>query len=256
MNQLYLGDCLEVMDKLISQRIKVDAIITDPPYGTTACKWDSIIPFDAMWERLNKLIKSNGAIILFGSEPFNSLLRVSNLKSYKYDWVWDKKSAGNVLIAKYQPLKNHELISIFSNGRITYYPQYTFGHKDRTNEKPISQKSELNSKIKSGTYQASKTNKPLDAKYPKSILEFSKQGSECSNSKAIHPTQKPVALIEYLIKTYTQENELILDFTIGSGTTAIAALNTNRQFIGIEKDEGYYNLALERIKNHERDKSF
>lgn len=252
MNKIYSGDCLEVMDELISQRVKVDAIITDPPYGTTACKWDSVIPFDEMWKRLNQLIKPNGAIVLFGSEPFSSALRMSNIKNYKYDWVWDKKSAGNVLVAKYQPLKNHELISVFSTGKANYYPQFTYGHKDRTDEKAITQKSELNQKIKSGVFQASKTNKPPDAKYPKSIIECSKQSSECSNSKSLHPTQKPVALIEYLIKTYTNENDLILDFTIGSGTSAIAALNTNRRYIGIEKDENYYNITLERIENHVR----
>lgn len=249
---LYHGDCLVVMDKLISEEVKVDAIITDPPYGTTACKWDSIIPFDEMWKRLNQLIKPNGAIVLFGSEPFSSLLRVSNLKNYKYDWVWDKKSAANILVAKYQPLKNHELISVFSNGRTNYYPQFTYGHKDRTDEKSITQKSDINQKIKSGEFKASKTNKPLDARYPKSIIECSKQASECSNSKSIHPTQKPVALIAYLIKTYTKENETVLDFTMGSGSTGIACLNTNRNFIGIELDKTYFDIAVNRIKERSK----
>lgn len=247
---LFNGDCLEAMDRLIEQGVVVDAIITDPPYGTTACKWDSVIPFDEMWERLNKLVKPNGAIVLFGSEPFSSALRVSNIKNFKYDWIWDKKSAGNVLVAKHQPLKNHEMIHVFTvKGRAAYYPQFTFGHKDRTDDKPVTQKSELNQKIKSGVFKASKTNKPKDARYPKSILEFSKQSSECSNSKSVHPTQKPVGLMEYLIKTYTNESETILDFTMGSGTTGVACKNLNRKFIGIELDGTYFNIAKERIDN-------
>ena len=247
---LFNSDCLEVMDKLIEQGVTVDAIITDPPYGTTACKWDSVIPFEDMWERLNKIIKPNGAIVLFGSEPFSSALRMSNIKNYKYDWVWDKSSAGNVLVARYQPLKIHELVHVFSSsGKVIYYPQYTFGHKDRTDDKAVTQKSELNQKIKSGVFKASKTNKPKDARYPKSILDFSKQASECANSKSVHPTQKPVALMEYIIKTYTNEGETVLDFTMGSGSTGVAAINTNRKFIGIELDEKYFNIAKERIEH-------
>ena len=247
---LFQGDCLEVMDRLIEQGVQVDAIITDPPYGTTACKWDSVIPFDEMWSRINKIVKPNGAIVLFGSEPFSSALRMSNIKNYKYDWVWDKSSAGNVLVARYQPLKIHELVHVFSSsGKVIYYPQYTFGHKDRTDDKAVTQKSELNQKIKSGVFKASKTNKPKDARYPKSILDFSKQASECANSKSVHPTQKPVSLMEYLIKTYTDENETVLDFTMGSGSTGVATVNTNRKFIGIELDEKYFNIAKERIEH-------
>ena len=245
---LFNGDCLEVMDKLIEQGMQVDAIITDPPYGTTACKWDSIIPFDEMWSRINKLVKPNGAIVLFGSEPFSSALRMSNIKNYKYDWVWDKSSAGNVLVARYQPLKIHELVHIFSSGgKAIYYPQYTFGHKDRTDDKAVTQKSEINQKIKSGVFKASKTNKPKDARYPKSILDFSKQASECANSNSVHPTQKPVELMGYLIKTYTNESETVLDFTMGSGSTGVACKNLDRKFIGIELDETYFNIAKERI---------
>lgn len=245
---LFNGDCLEVMDKLIEQGVVVDAIITDPPYGTTACKWDSVIPFEEMWARLNKLVKPNGAIVIFGSEPFSSALRMSNIKNYKYDWIWNKSSAGNVLVAKHQPLKIHELVHIFSSGgKAIYYPQYTFGHKDRTDEKETTQKSDLNQKIKSGVFVKSKTNKPKDAKYPKSILDFSKQASECANSKSVHPTQKPVALMEYLIKTYTNETETVLDFTMGSGSTGVACRNLNRKFIGIELDETYFDIAKERI---------
>ena len=173
---------------------------------------------------------------------------MSNIKNYKYDCVWDKSSAGNVLVARYQPLKIHELVHVFSSGgKVIYYPQYTFGHKDRTDDKAVTQKSEINQKIKSGVFKASKTNKPKDARYPKSILDFSKQASECANSKSVHPTQKPVALMEYLIKTYTNEDETVLDFTMGSGSTGIACKNLNRKFIGIELDETYFNIAKERI---------
>ena len=246
--KLLQGDCLELMKTIPDG--SVDLVLTDPPYGTTACKWDTVLDLEMMWKELNRIIKPNGAIVLFGSEPFSSLLRVSNLKNYKYDWIWDKNSAGNVLVAKYQPLKNHEMIHVFSSGgKALYYPQYTFGHKDRTDDKPVTQKSDINQKIKSGVFKASKTNKPKDARYPKSILNFSKQSSECANSKSVHPTQKPVALLEYLIKTYTNKTETVLDFTMGSGSTGVACVNTDRKFIGIELDETYFNIAKERIED-------
>jgi site-specific DNA-methyltransferase (adenine-specific) len=249
MINLYNGDCLEVMDKLISEGVVVDAIITDPPYGTTACKWDSIIPFDEMWLRLNKLIKPNGAIVLFGSEPFSSLLRVSNLKNYKYDWVWSKNTSAGFVHAKNMPLKKHENILIFSNAGM--------GHKSLLKDKRM----EYNPQgliQKTTNYKRNKTNcvnvigaRPSHKKefsseytnYPTSIIE-TKSGS---NNKFVHPTQKPVALMEYLIKTYTNENELVLDFTMGSGTTGVACKNLNRKFIGIELDDNYYKIASERI---------
>lgn len=246
LNKIYNMDCLEFMDKIIEQGIKVDAIITDPPYGTTACKWDSVIPFDEMWERLNKLIKPNGAIVLFGSEPFSSALRMSNIKNYKYDWVWDKKSAGNVLVAKFQPLKNHELIHIFNSK--TYYPQLSFGHKDRTGELPTSQNKNGTQIVGSGKYFKTTKNKPAGSKYPKSIIEISKQSSECSNSKAVHPTQKPVALMEYLIKTYTNKGETVLDFTCGSGTTCVACKNTQRNFYACDLDTDYVAISNKRLE--------
>ena len=173
----------------------MDAIITDPPYGTTACKWDLVIPFDAMWERLNKLIKPNGAIVLFGSEPFSSALRMSNIKNYKYDWIWDKKLAGNAILAKIQPLKIHELIHIFSSkGKAIYLPQKTKG--------------KLRNKMFSKTIQPKTLNKVTECKetfndlyYPKSIQEF----SLANRLNRLHPTQKPLTLMEYLIKTYTHE---------------------------------------------------
>ena len=240
MIDLYKGDCLEVMDELIAKGVVVDAIICDPPYGTTACKWDSIIPFDEMWLRLNKLIKPNGAIVLFGSEPFSSALRMSNIKNYKYDWVWNKKLAGNAILAKKQPLKIHELAHIF-NSKI-YYPQKTKGKMrskmtggmDTNSSETIQDSKSFQKEYKNDEY------------YPKSIQDFSIAGMRRDR---LHPTQKPVALMEYLIKTYTNENELVLDFTMGSGTTGVACKNLGRRFIGIELDENYFEIAKKRIED-------
>jgi len=241
------GDCLKEMDKLIEQGIKVDAIITDIPYGTTNCKWDSIIPFDEMWERLKLLRKENSTpIVLFGSEPFSSALRMSNIKEYKYDWIWSKNSAGNLLVAKYQPLKTTENVMVFGKGKTNYFPIFEYGHKDRTKEKPGIKKTDLYSGIRSGVFKHG-NNKPADARFPKNIIEVSKQATECCNSKSVHPTQKPIALMEYLINTYTKEDNIVLDFTMGSGSCGVACNNTNRKFIGIEKDLTYYNIACERI---------
>lgn len=233
--ELYLGDCLTVMDELIKDGVKVDAIITDPPYGTTACKWDSVIPFDKMWERLNKLIKPNGAIVLFGSEPFSSLLRVSNLKMYKYDWIWDKKNTGCPVVAKKRPLPIHENISIFGLNKVSYFPIKTDLHIEREWKQYKNSES-----IPIASPSSGKTK----GKYPKTIL---KDFSNANRKGKVHPTQKPVALIEYLIKTYTNEDELVLDFTMGSGTTGVACVNTNRNFIGIEMDEKYFEIAKDRI---------
>jgi DNA modification methylase len=241
MIELLNGDCLELM-KFIPDK-SMDAIITDPPYGTTACKWDSVIDFELMWEQLNRIIKPNGAIVLFGSEPFSSALRMSNIKNYKYDWVWDKKLAGNGILAKHQPLKIHELIHIFSNkGRATYLPQKTKGklRKKMTSNLKVS---ELNN----GDGIRCAKESFNDEYYPKSIQEFSLAGHRKGR---FHPTQKPVELMEYLIKTYTNENETVLDFTMGSGTTGVACKNLNRKFIGIEMDDKYFELAKKRIENH------
>jgi site-specific DNA-methyltransferase (adenine-specific) len=240
---LYEGDCLELMKQIPDKSI--EAIITDPPYGTTACKWDSVIPFDLMWQQLNRIIKPNGAIVLFGSEPFSSALRMSNIKNYKYDWIWDKKLAGNGILAKIQPLKIHELIHVFSSkGKAVYLPQKTKGK--------LRQKMGLKeSEITGGDTFAEKTFN--DLYYPKSIQEF----SIANRLNRLHPTQKPVLLIEYLIKTYTNENETVLDFTMGSGTTGVACANTKRNFIGIEKDENYFKIAKKRIddaKQQEKEK--
>ena len=237
MIDLYRGDCLEVMDELIEKGVVVDSIITDPPYGTTSCKWDSIIPFDEMWLRLNKLIKPNGAIVLFGSEPFSSALRMSNIRNYKYDWIWNKKLGGNSMLVKYQPYKIHELIHVFSSkGRANYKPlMETRGDVRIKNGKTKNKDNAFGvdgaEYIKNNTY------------YPKSILEI----SNAKRTGRVHPTQKPVALMEYLIKTYTNEGETVLDFTMGSGTTGVAAKNLGRKFIGIELDPDYFKIAEDRI---------
>lgn len=243
--QLLNGDCLELMQNIPDKSI--DMILCDLPYGTTACKWDTVIPFEPLWNQYKRIIKDNGAIVLFGSEPFSTLLRYSNLKMFKYDWIWNKKSAGNVLCAKYQPLKTHEIVSVFSKGTNNYYPIFSRGHADRTDEKPKTKRSDMFNGIKSGVFIPSKTNKPKDARYPKSIIEVSKQATECANSKSVHPTQKPVALLEYLVKTYTNEGETILDNCMGSGSTGVACVNTNRNFIGMELDENYFKIAEQRI---------
>ncbi|MDX9695395.1 MAG: site-specific DNA-methyltransferase [Bacteroidales bacterium] len=215
----------------------VDLVLTDPPYGTTACKWDTVIPFEPMWEQLKRVIKKNGAIVLFGSQPFTSALIMSNPKMFKYEWVWDKKKSGNPLLSKIQPLKVTENIVVFSEGRTNYYPQMTPRDKPKSRGK------------NKGTVSATTNNAFIEDKiytefYPKNIIEI----SNANQANKFHPTQKPVALMEYLIKTYTNEGETLLDFTMGSGTTGVAAINTRRNFIGIELDEKYFDIAKKRIE--------
>jgi len=239
---LYKGDCLEVM-KLIPDG-SVDAIITDPPYGTTACKWDSVIDFELMWEQLNRIIKPNGAIVLFGSEPFSSALRMSNIKNYKYDWVWLKSRTTGHLDCKKKPMKCSENISVF------YKKQPTYNYECKKLDKPISS---YRKNGKSGSLLG-KTNQMVgkfqtETGFPIQVISFA---NEHNVGKLKHPTQKPVLLMEYLIKTYTNENETVLDFTMGSGTTGVAAKNLNRNFIGIEQDEKYFKIAEERINKQEK----
>ncbi len=235
--KLIHGECLEEMDKLIAYGVKVDAIITDPPYGTTACKWDSVIPFDEMWVRLKALRKERTPIVLFGSEPFSSALRMSNIKEFKYDWVWNKKVASNSQLCKYQPLKITEFVHIFSKCTHRYKPQ---GLKEcdilRSNKNRSKGVGHVGSEKKRETF------KQLRTGYPKNIIEFTPK-----NIRKQHPTQKPVALMEYLIKTYTNEGDTVLDFTMGSGTTGVACKNLNREFIGIEKDDKYFKIAQDRV---------
>jgi len=218
----------------------IDAIITDPPYGTTACKWDSVIDFELMWEQLNRIIKPNGAIVLFGSEPFSSALRMSNIKNYKYDIIWDKVLHSNPLIAKKQPLSAHENISLFYKKQPTYNPQMTYDGKEIKRGKET-----IGVTDTKGDTKIFRGKDSTKARYPKKILRI----SNANKKNSFHPTQKPVELMEYLIKTYTKENDTVLDFTMGSGSTGVAAKNLNRNFIGIEKDENYFNIATERINN-------
>ena len=233
--KLYLGDCLEKMQDIPDKSI--DAIITDPPYGTTACKWDSVIPFEAMWEQLNRIIKPNGAIVLFGSEPFSSSLRMSNIKNYKYDWYWKKNKKTNFLNARKMPMRQVETISVFFNklGN-TYNPIM----KKRTSQK-YGNKKYGNTKVygkQSGNLKDSQSDYIL----PSDLIEI-------NTERGLHPTQKPVPLMEYLIKTYTNEGEMVLDFTMGSGSTGVACINTNRNFIGIEQDKKYFDIAEQRIED-------
>ena len=247
--ELWCGDCLELMKDIPDK--SVDMILCDPPYGTTACKWDSVIPFEPMWEQLNRIIKPNGAICLFGSEPFSSALRMSNIKNFKYDWIWEKHKPSNFALAKKQPMKYHETISVFYKKQCMYNPQM-INRIDRRVE--VGQKNneigmtrnlgELNS-LKSVEHDYRNYN--ANFKLPSSIIKIPAVVST-SKEKQPHPTQKPVALLEYLIKTYTDEGELVLDFTMGSGSTGVACKNLNRKFIGIELDDTYFEIAKERIE--------
>ena len=232
MIELYKGDCLEVMKTIEDNSI--DAIITDPPYGTTACKWDSVIDFDLMWEQLNRIIKPNGAIVLFGSEPFSSALRMSNIKNYKYDWIYDKNNTTGYGNCNKQPLRNIENILVFYKKQCNYFPQNLRKH-NKVNKRGSHSSSLGKNGLKENSYIQKFTN------YPRQTLKYG------LDKNKQHPTQKPIPLMEYLIKTYTNEGETVLDFTMGSGSTGVAAKNTNRSFIGIEQDEKYFEIAKQRI---------
>ena len=240
---LYKGDCIEIMKQLINDGVLVDCIITDLPYGTTPCPWDIIIPFEDMWECINKIIKPNGAVVLFGQEPFSSLLRVSNIKNYKYDWIWKKERLTNVFQVKRRPGKVVENISVFYKKQPTYNPQ-----KTKYNGPLRSNKIGDNAGF-SITQTGGGGPKPIEyhddgTRYPLQIIEFNR---DSMYEEKYHPTQKPIELLEYLIKTYTNEGEIVLDFTMGSGSTGVACKNLNRKFIGIELNEEYYNISNKRI---------
>lgn len=241
--ELLHGDCLELLKDIRDG--SVDMILCDLPYGTTACRWDVVIPFEPLWEQYNRIIKENGAIVLFGSEPFSTELRHSNLKMFKYDWIWRKSRTVGFLNAKNAPLKNYEVVSVFSKGttangsdrRMKYFPQGLV---------------EVN-KTRKSVQQAADTvvwNRPGRAKeytakfagYPTAILKFNNE------AKQVHPTQKPVELCEYLIKTYTNEGDIVLDNCMGSGSVGVACVNTGRRFIGMELDKGYFDIAVQRIE--------
>lgn len=240
MIDLYNGDCLEIMKSIPDG--SVDCIITDPPFQVTQCKWDKIIPFELMWEQLERAIKPNGAIVLFGSEPFSSHLRLSNFKNYKYDFYWNKTKPVGFANAKKMPLKDIETISVFYRKPPTYNPQ-DIVKCNRVISNSTKVKKQNNITALNGGAFKTESFKQEYTNYPRQILKFSVE-------QGLHPTQKPVALLEYLIKTYTQEGETVLDFTMGSGSTMIACLNTNRKGIGIELDNHYFDVATKRINEH------
>ena len=246
MVDLRLGNCLEVMKGIPDGSI--DAIITDPPYGTTACKWDSVIDFDLMWEQLNRIIKPNGAIVLFGSEPFSSALRMSNIKNYKYDWVWEKNIASNFMGTKYQPLKYYENISVFNKHNFYPIKEAKISKSSLERYKYKLKGSDKKKDVLGGFVDDGKA-RVFDSKmnFPNSIRKIKVVPR---HKGTLHPTQKPVELMEYLIKTYTNENETVLDFTMGSGSTGVACVNTNRNFIGIEMDNNYFEIAKKRIEDN------
>lgn len=238
MSTLVLGDCLEKMKKIHDG--SVDLVLTDPPYGTTACRWDSVIPFEAMWEQLKRITKRDGAVVLFGSQPFTSALVMSNPSNYKHEWVWIKNKGSNFANTIREPMKEHESILVFSYGRWTYNKQMqerTGGGLERSKYLV-----EHNSQLREGTrqFEGRKHHEISELRVPSSWQKF-------NTETGLHPTQKPVALIEYLIKTYTNEGETVLDFAMGSGTTGVACKNLNRSFIGIELDEQYFETAKERL---------
>lgn len=250
--EIYHDDCLVKMRDIPDKSI--DVILCDLPYETTQAKWDSCLPMSELWDQYVRVIKDNCVIVLFGQEPFSSKLRLSNESWYKYDWVWEKNRATNFLNAKNCPLKTHELISVFSSGklrhntddslnRIVYYPQGAVSCNTLCKNHDKKFNNETMGKCVDANYTQNTTN------YPKSILKFSNN----SNDISLHPTQKPVKLLEYLIKTYTLESQTVLDNCMGSGSTGIACLNTNRRFIGIEKDETFFNVAKERLESHKKD---
>ena len=236
--QLYHGDCLELMKNIPNKSI--DMVLCDLPYGTTACKWDTIIPFEPLWEQYNRIIKENGGVVLFGNEPFTSQLINSNLKGFKYRWDWNKKIPSGMSYAKYRPMQQTEDICVFTKKgeKTIYYPQMA------KRDKPI-KGGGMGQSESAMTLGYKPLKKTYEYKNPITLIEFEK-----IRKGAIHPTQKPVALLEYLIKTYTNEGEMVLDNCMGSGSTGVACINTNRKFIGIEKDDKYFDIAANRIDKH------
>lgn len=246
MIKLFNDDCFKILKQLIEENIKVDAIITDPPFGTTNQKWDKVLPYKEMWDLLHLIIKPKSPIILFGTEPFSSELRLSNIKEYKYDWIWLKNKCAGYLNCKNAPMKKTELIHVFSSGTIAngssnlmpYYPQGLIKCEIKKKNVKHPKTSTVGDRpSRTGEYMQYNTN------YPSNVLNFNVV------PKPIHSTQKPIDLMEYLVKTYSNENDTILDFTMGSGSTGIAAINTNRKFIGIERDKDYFDFASKEINN-------
>ena len=235
-NKIYNMDCLEGMKAILDNSI--DMILCDLPYGITACKWDTVIPFEPLWEQYKRIIKDGGAIVLTAREPFTSLLVTSNIKWYKHKWVWNKKQSGSFQNAKYMPLQIEEDIIVFAKGKVNYYPQMRKG-KMRKRGGAKEKSRVVGSGLQDGYENYS------DLYYPTNIIELANP-----RKNKLHPTQKPTELFEYLIQTYTKEGGLVLDNCIGSGTTAIACINTNRNYIGFELDKEYYEIAKNRINKH------
>lgn len=250
-NSIILGDCLEVMQDISDKSI--DCIIADLPYSITNCHWDKLIPFEPLWEQYKRIIKPNGAIALFGSQPFSSAMVMSNPKWFKYEWIWEKNNGSNFATIKYQPFKAHENILIFGNGRVNYYPIRERCADSSLVRDKIGAKRFMGQNTICSITGIKKEGRNLvqdGLRYPFSYQRFSKE--DWYDKNISHPTRKPLKLIEYLAKTYTLENELILDNTAGSGTLAIACLNTNRRYICIEKDPDYFEVMRNRIENHDR----
>jgi site-specific DNA-methyltransferase (adenine-specific) len=233
--KLIKGNCLEEMKQIESG--SVDMVLTDPPYGTTACKWDAVIPLDLMWAQLKRIIKPDGAIVMTASQPFTTTLIASNMEMFKYCWVWEKSKATGHALCKKRPLKAHEDVVVFSLAVERYTPQMTIGT-------PYNSKLGKKESVEFSTGTERNDNKGV--RYPRSVQYFKTSESERNGYR--HPTQKPVALMEYLIKTYTNEGETVMDFTMGSGTTGVACKRLNRDFIGIEKDAEYFDIACKRIE--------
>lgn len=232
------GDCLQLMQKIPSGLVSM--ILCDLPYGTTACKWDVVIPFEPLWEQYKRVIKEDGVIVLFGQEPFSSHLRLSNLSWFKYDWIWEKPHGTGFLNAKKQPMRAHEVISVFYKKQPSYHPIKTKGHIRKTSTKQVDNTEVYGKQSCNHVYNSTE-------RFPRSVQVFSSD----KQLSSLHPTQKPVALCEYLIKTYTNEGEWVLDNCMGSGTTGVACINTNRKFIGIEKEEKYFAIAKDRLAEAE-----
>ena len=243
MIKLIQGDCIEEMMKLAEEEVKVDMVLTDPPYNLTQCKWDIMIHLDEMWNCLNQLKKGNAPVILFGNEPYSSKVRLSNTKNYKYDIIWDKIVRSGHLNAKKQPMRQYENIMVFYEKQCTYNPIKWKGKEENHNRTSTKTNPNVYNDYKAVPVKFSKM------KYPTNIISFNAKAKECNGQNRVHPTQKPVDLLKYLIKTYSNEGDTVLDFTMGSGSTGVACLQTNRNFIGIELDEDYYNIAKERCSN-------
>ena len=242
------GDCLKEIQKLTKKDIKADLILTDLPYGTTQCKWDNIIPYETLWETIHNITKPSTPIILFGNEPFSSYLRISNIKEYKYDIIWDKIIRTGHLNSKKQPLRQYENIIVFYQKQPTYNPIMWKGKEENHPHKTTKKTTNVYGKHHEVPTRLTKM------KYPSNIVKVNARSNECNNTKRLHPTQKPIELLEYLIKTYTNPKDLVIDFTMGSGSTGIACQNLNRNFIGIEIDKEYYNIAAKRLKNNNQTK--